>query len=876
MLPWLGQTLIGTTDTDHEGDADHVQPVRRRTSTTCSTRSTRSSRTALDAGRPRRRLRGRAAADLHRRPAQVGRHLAQGRALRDLERDDHDHRRQAHDLAADGQADRRPDRRARRLGRHAAARTRSRSGWRSRPTTSSPRPEASREQLAGRYGHVAHDVLALRDRPSWRSRSSPGRPDLLAEVAYAARREQARTVGDVLLRRTRLGLTAARGAAGARRGAIERVAAVLGGRARAGTRRAARARRTRSARRRARRASCPPRRVRRNFRAASPVGARRSPSTWSRFATPSRSSCSPPLLVLVPAASAHAGWFPRAADRRPERRRRRRSATSTSPATAPARSPTCATTAASRTPSSRACSAAPGSAPERVDPTARRGDRGQGRGRRRQPDRGRLDRRRQRLRDRRRRAATRPAPFAGPPQLGGPGAESLDIDLGVNGAAYAVWQQGGDVRAARLQDATWTRVAAPLDIDPAREAGTGALRPRVAVSAEGYAVATWGERIGGRLDARLRRAGSPGMNLSAVPQDLTLPDGGSADSPDIDIEDDGSFAWVVFRQDIGGVSRTVARRLVGSQFEAAEVDRRRAAVRRTPRVDMSGARRAATRSRRPSAARRSSAPGSTTTTSQPGGAARQRRQRRADQARGRRHATAATSRSPGADRRRRQLGRARPLPRRRDADGAFGGELTVSRGDLGPVADPGVFIGGDRVGDFAVAMVQGTAGRAGADGGGLRPPAGRAVHRVLAEAYKRKTRPELRWRPGLDLWGAQTFRVYMDGVLIGQTTNDTLVPATPLTTGQAHAGRSRPSTAPGRPSRSRVRTLKIDSIAPTLKVTVVAASASAGQRAEDHGQGDRHAAAPGSTTSRSTTATSSATSQTRDHAPPLQARASSR
>ena len=40
-----------------------------------------------------------------------------------------------------------------------------------------------------------------------------GRPDLLAEVAYAARREQARTVGDVLLRRTRLGLTAARAAA---------------------------------------------------------------------------------------------------------------------------------------------------------------------------------------------------------------------------------------------------------------------------------------------------------------------------------------------------------------------------------------------------------------------------------------------------------------------------------------------------------------------------------------------------------------------------------------------------------------------------------------------------------------------------------------
>ncbi len=37
-----------------------------------------------------------------------------------------------------------------------------------------------------------------------------GLPDLLAEVVLAARHEQARSLGDVLLRRTRLGLLAAR------------------------------------------------------------------------------------------------------------------------------------------------------------------------------------------------------------------------------------------------------------------------------------------------------------------------------------------------------------------------------------------------------------------------------------------------------------------------------------------------------------------------------------------------------------------------------------------------------------------------------------------------------------------------------------------
>ena len=72
-------------------------------------------------------------------------------------------------------------------------------------------------------------MLALTaSRPELAEPIVPGRPDLLAEVAYAARREQARTVGDVLLRRTRLGLTAARRLLAPGAGAIERVAAAMG------------------------------------------------------------------------------------------------------------------------------------------------------------------------------------------------------------------------------------------------------------------------------------------------------------------------------------------------------------------------------------------------------------------------------------------------------------------------------------------------------------------------------------------------------------------------------------------------------------------------------------------------------------------------
>ncbi len=65
--------------------------------------------------------------------------------------------------------------------------------------------------LASRYGHAAFDVLAIAgERGELAQPIVPDCPDLLAEVALAARHEQARSIGDALLRRTRLGLLAAR------------------------------------------------------------------------------------------------------------------------------------------------------------------------------------------------------------------------------------------------------------------------------------------------------------------------------------------------------------------------------------------------------------------------------------------------------------------------------------------------------------------------------------------------------------------------------------------------------------------------------------------------------------------------------------------
>jgi hypothetical protein len=397
-----------------------------------------------------------------------------------------------------------------------------------------------------------------------------------------------------------------------------------------------------------------------------------------------------------------------------------------------------------------------------------------------------------------------PAPFSGVSGIGGPGAKSVDVDLGVNDAAYAIWEQSGDVRAARLQDATWSGLPAPVDINAADESGTGALRPRVAVSAEGYAVATWGEVVADRTRVYARRL--TGLNLSQFPQQVSQDgDGGNADSPDIDIEEDGSFAWVVYRQDTAGGSRSFARRLVGSQFEPmSPIDGGVPSV--EPRIDMNG--RGAGEA--VAQAYDNSVVGALLdrdvfeTSFVLGGSSSPSKPEVAGTDRG----NLAIAWRSGGD----ALARVKPYRQ------AFEGAAAVSNPAYGPVNDPGVFIGGDRVGDFAVAMVQGNAGAKALTVAVYDDPP-TAPYIGTAEAYKRKTRPELRWRPGIDLWGETTYRVFIDGVQAGQTKAASLVPATPLKTGR-HKWYVEAVDLHGQTTRSRERTMKLDATAPTLRVRV--------------------------------------------------------
>jgi hypothetical protein len=146
------------------------------------------------------------------------------------------------------------------------------------------------------------------------------------------------------------------------------------------------------------------------------------------------------------------------------------------------------------------------------------------------------------------------------------------VDMSIHGTAFATFSSSGDLKAARLDrtSTSFTVVDGILDINGADVVGTGDNRARVAVAADGTGVAVWGEA--GHVYARRLFSGG----ISQSPVDLTVPDlaghaGGVADAPDVDIEDDSSFAWIAFRQrfDDGGVQkpRGIARRLRGSRVE---------------------------------------------------------------------------------------------------------------------------------------------------------------------------------------------------------------------------------------------------------------------------------------------------------------------
>ena len=230
VLPWLGQTLIGTTDNDYEGDLEHVRPAEEDVAYLLEAANAffadslrpedlagayAGVRPLISTGDPRKSVDISRKAELYETSSGMvtitGGKLTTWRRMAKLA----------------------VDRIVEREGRDAPCQTHQVPLGMAVEPADLPHvpgvPEDAYEQLAARYGYVAHEVLRLAgERPELAEPLQPGRPDLLAEAVHAARREQARTVGDVLLRRTRLALTAGRDVCAPGSGAPGRVAAAIG------------------------------------------------------------------------------------------------------------------------------------------------------------------------------------------------------------------------------------------------------------------------------------------------------------------------------------------------------------------------------------------------------------------------------------------------------------------------------------------------------------------------------------------------------------------------------------------------------------------------------------------------------------------------
>ncbi|HMH47594.1 MAG TPA: FAD-dependent oxidoreductase, partial [Solirubrobacteraceae bacterium] len=231
-LPWLGHTLVGTTDNDYEGPLDHIRPSGEDIDYLLSaindffgstlgraelTGAFAGVRPLISTGDPKKSVDISRKAELYETSS--GMITITGGKLTTWRR----------------MAKMTVDRIVLRDARDAPCRTHEIPLGQAISVDELPRvegvPDESYAPLAARYGHAAHEVLALAaERGELAQPIVPGLPDLLAEVALAARNEQARSIGDVLLRRTRLGLLAAHALAedhSEHPEAVSRVAAIL-------------------------------------------------------------------------------------------------------------------------------------------------------------------------------------------------------------------------------------------------------------------------------------------------------------------------------------------------------------------------------------------------------------------------------------------------------------------------------------------------------------------------------------------------------------------------------------------------------------------------------------------------------------------------
>jgi glycerol-3-phosphate dehydrogenase len=229
-LPWLGRSLIGTTDNNYDGGIDHVRPSEEDVDYLLSATNAffgtelgvgdlvgayAGVRPLISSGDSRKSVDISRKAELYETSSGLititggklttWRRMAKLAVDRVVERDGREARCRTDEIPLGQPID--PDELPRVEGV----------------------PEESYAALAARYGHAAEQVLRVAaQRGELAQPIVPGLPDLLAEAAHGARVEQARAVGDVLLRRTRLGLLAGSELCDPHSEAPQRVARAIG------------------------------------------------------------------------------------------------------------------------------------------------------------------------------------------------------------------------------------------------------------------------------------------------------------------------------------------------------------------------------------------------------------------------------------------------------------------------------------------------------------------------------------------------------------------------------------------------------------------------------------------------------------------------
>ena len=228
-LPWLGRTLIGTTDNDFDGDIDAVAPAAADIAYLLDATNAYFA-TSLDVG------------DLTGAFAGVRPLIATGDPKKSV---DISRRAELYETSSGmvtitggklttwrRMAAMAVDSIVERDGRDAPCRTHEIPLGQGVAPEDLPRVEGVADEayaaLAGRYGHAAGEVLDIAaQRGELAQAIVSDLPDLLAEAVFAARHEQVRSLSDVLLRRTRLGLLAAPELLGAGDTGPRRVAAAI-------------------------------------------------------------------------------------------------------------------------------------------------------------------------------------------------------------------------------------------------------------------------------------------------------------------------------------------------------------------------------------------------------------------------------------------------------------------------------------------------------------------------------------------------------------------------------------------------------------------------------------------------------------------------